>query len=320
MNLSTFNSQKVLVTGGMGFLGRHVVEQLRQRTTADVFVARRSEYDLTREENVERLFQDSKPGIVIHLAGLVGGILSNKERPAEYFYQNLTMGTFLLHHAWKSGATKFVTAGAGCGYPQNAEIPLREETFWDGRPQIDSQAYSLSKRLISIQSWAYQQQHGFVSVIGIPGNLYGPWDNFNLYQGHVIPALVRKFVEATNNNVPCVEVWGTGEPTRDFSYVGDVALGLLAAADHYKQSEIVNISSGVETSVREVCEHLRTITGYPGDIRWDTTKPEGQKRRQFDISKAKRDFGFKPEVGIFEGLKRTVQWYRENSGNPSARI
>lgn len=317
--MNFWENKKVLVTGGTGFLGHHVVEALKNKSCKDIFISESKKYDLTKEKNVIRLFNDYHPDIVIHLAGLVGGILPNKERPAEYFYQNLTMGTFMFHYSWKNIVEKFVAAGAGCGYPENAPMPLKESSFWAGYPQDESAPYSLAKRLLSIQSMAYYRQYNFVSTICIPGNLYGPWDKFNLSDAHVIPALVRKFVEARNNNSEYVEVWGSGKPTRDFIYAGDVAQGILKAAETYDRSELVNISSGTETSIKKVCDYLKEITGFNGKIKWIRSRPDGQLRRCFDISKAQRELNFKADIDIYSGLKKTVEWYEKNSNNPRIR-
>ena len=306
-----WTDKRVIVTGGAGFIGTHVVEALRAEG-CEPFVVRSRDYDLTREDGVTRLYSDTRPQVVFHLAGLVGGILANQQRPADFFYENLTMGTFLLHHAWKSGVGKFVAAGAGCGYPQAAPMPLKESSFWAGLPQPESAPYSLAKRLLHIQSQAYFRQHSFPSVICVPGNVYGPHDNFDLNASHVVPALVRKFVEAVDEQRAEVEVWGSGRPSRDFVYAGDVARGLLMAAQRYDRSELVNISSGVETPVREVVEALVEVTGYRGRVAWDESKPEGQARRWFDVSKAREELGFQAATGLREGLEQTVRWYREN--------
>jgi GDP-L-fucose synthase len=309
--MSYWSDRRVVVTGGAGFIGSHVVEALRAQG-CEPFVVRSREYDLTRENAVGRLYEDARPQVVFHLAGLVGGIGANKERPAEFFYQNLTMGTSLLHLGMRYGAEKFVAAGAGCGYPQDAPMPLKESSFWDGLPQPESAPYSLAKRLLHIQSQAYFRQYGFNSVVAIPGNVYGPSDNFDLQASHVVPALVRKFADAVEAGHSRVVVWGSGRPTRDFVYAGDVARGMLLAGAHYDGAELVNISSGVETSVREVAETLAEVTGFKGRIVWDDGQPEGQPRRVFDVTKSQRDLGFRAEVGLREGLESTVAWYREN--------
>jgi GDP-L-fucose synthase len=308
--MSFWSDQRVLVTGGTGFIGSHVVRLLGASGARDVIVARSKDYDLTHEAEADRLLGETRPTVVLHLAGLVGGILANKERPADFFYQNLMMGTLMLHASWKHGVSRFVAAGAGCGYPEHAPMPLRESSFWDGLPQRESAPYSLAKRLLQIQSQAYFEQHGFVSVIGIPGNVYGPNDNFDLYQSHVIPALVRKFVEAVEEGKPEVVVWGSGRPSRDFVYVEDVARGLLRAAEVFDRSELVNLSDGRETTIREVVETLAELTGFGGTVRWDASRPDGQLRRLFDMTKAKQAMGFETRVGLREGLKLTVDWFR----------
>jgi len=310
--VSFWREKRVVVTGGTGFIGSHVVEALQKERCGDILVARHKEYDLSKEEAVAQLLEQTRPDIVIHLAGLVGGIGANKARPADFFYQNLTMGTFMLHHSWRLGVQKFVAAGAGCGFPEHAPMPLKEESFWAGLPQEESAPYSLAKRLLHIQAIAYFKQYGFPAVIVIPGNVYGPHDNFDLEASHVVPALVRKFTEAANWGAEEVTVWGTGRPTRDFVYAGDVARGIVLAAERYTTTELVNISSGVETSIRELTEMIARATGFRGRVVWDTSRPDGQLRRCFDIGKAKADLGFEPHVPLEEGLRRTVAWFQEN--------
>jgi GDP-L-fucose synthase len=307
-----WSTKRVLVTGGTGFLGSHVVEQLRARGSASLFLVRHRDYDLSREPEVERLFQEHPADIVIHLAGLVGGILPNRERPAVYFYQNLTMGTFMLHHAWKARARHFLAAGAGCGYPESAPNPLKESDLWSGFPQKESAPYSLAKRLMTIQAEAYSRQHGFTSTILIPGNIYGPFDNFHLLDAHVVPALVRKFVEAADQGRPEVVVWGTGKAARDFIYAGDVAKGILLAAEKGIGTELINLSPGIETPVRDVVDILKDASGFKGKIVWDTTKPDGQLHRRFDTSKAEQLLGWKAETRLRDGLALTVDWYRKH--------
>ncbi len=306
----SWSDKKVMVTGGAGFLGSHVVEKLNVAGCKDIFIVRSRDYDLTKEENVVRLFSDYHPDVVFHLAGFVGGILVNQERPAEFFYQNLMMGTLVLHYAWKSGIKKVIAAGAGCGYPEFAPIPLKEETFWDGFPQKPSFPYSIAKRLLHIQSMAYRKQYGFNSVVCIPGNIYGPYDNFDYRNSHVVPALVRKFVEAADDGKERVTVWGSGKPTRDFVYAGDVAQRMLQAPEVYNERDIVNLSSGTETSILKLVETVKEAAGFRGEIVWDTTKPDGQLRRCFDISKAREELGFAPSTSLQEGVKKTVDWYR----------
>lgn len=302
--------KNVMVTGGGGFLGTHVVEKLGQAGCKKTFIVRSSEYDLTKEDQVSRLFHEHPSDLVIHLAGLVGGIGANKAYPADFFYENLMMGVLTLHYAWKSGAQKLVCAGAGCGYPEHAPIPLKEESLWDGLPQYESAPYSLAKRMLHVQSIAYSRQYGFPAVVTIPGNIYGPYDNFDLENAHVIPALVRRFVEVVDDGLDTIEVWGSGQPTRDFVYAGDVADGILRAAEVYDKSTLVNLSSGNETSIRQVVDALVQITGFQGRITWNQTRPDGQSRRLFDISKARRELGFQPKTSLVEGLRLTTDWYR----------
>lgn len=311
-NSPFWSSKRVLVTGASGFLGRHTVGALARRSCHEVVAIRKSDCDLTNESQVARLFKDVRPNIVIHLAGLVGGIAANRSHPADFFLRNLLMGTFTLHHAYLSGAEKVIAAGAGCGYPEHAPLPLRESSFWDGFPQEDSAPYSLAKRMLHVQSIAYWKQYRFPAVVAIPGNVYGPHDNFDLEMAHVVPALVRKFTDATDSRLREVEIWGTGEATRDFVYAGDVAEGMLRAAEVCQQPGIFNISRGEETSIRRIVSILRDVTGFAGDIRWNTARPEGQARRLFDTSAARDRLGFNAATSIEEGLAATVRWYREN--------
>ncbi len=310
--MSYWTGKRVVVTGGAGFLGSHVVEKLRATDCADIVIVRSRDYDLTKEDRVSRLFAEHPADVVIHLAGYVGGIGANKSFPADFFYQNIMMGVLTMHYAWKTGARKFVAAGAGCGYPEHAPKPLKEEHFWDGFPQAESAPYSLAKRMLHVQSMAYWRQYSFPSVVTIPGNIYGPYDNFDLEQAHVIPALVRKFVEAVDDGHKQVVTWGTGKPTRDFVYGGDVAEGILRAAEVYDRAELVNLSTGTDTSIREVVETLKQITGFSGEIVWDTSRPDGQAERRFDVSKVTRDLNWRPRTSLRTGLQLTVDWYRAN--------
>jgi GDP-L-fucose synthase len=327
-----WSDKRVVVTGGTGFLGSHVLEKLREAGCQHIFAVRSRDYDLSDQAAVARLFADLTDGVhgwpgsrgphgaadvVIHLAGLVGGIGANKARPADFFYQNLMMGTLTIHYAWAFGVGKAVVAGAGCGYPEHAPMPLREESFWEGYPQQESAPYSLAKRMLHAQSLAYWQQHSFPTIVTVPGNIYGPYDNFDLESAHVIPALVRKFVDAADGRGPAgtaasstVSVWGTGSSTRDFVYAGDVADGILRAGEAYNAAELVNLSSGVETRIRDVVQTLVELTGFQGQVVWDTSRPDGQARRVFDVSKARRDLGFEPRTSLRLGLERTVAWYR----------
>jgi GDP-L-fucose synthase len=310
-----WSNKRVLVAGGTGFLGRHVVDKLRETGCQNIFIFHRDEYDLTREEQVVRLFRDHPADVVIHLAGLVGGIAANKTWPAQFFYQNLLMGAQLMHYAWQTGAQKFVCTGSPCGYPQKAPLPLKEESLWDGFPQQESAPYSLAKRMLHVQSMAYWRQHHFPAIVTIPANIYGPFANFDPENGYVIPSLVRKFIDATDQSAKTVEVWGSGAPTRDFVYVGDVAEGILLASETYNNSELVNLASGHETTIREVVETVAEITGFGGEIVWNRSMPDGQARRWFDISKAQKDLGYRCKTNLREGLRLTVEWYRTHQAS-----
>lgn len=310
--MSYWDDKRVLVTGGGGFLGNHVVEKLKESGCEDIYIARSRDYDLTSQVDAARLFDEHPCEIVFHLAGLVGGIGANKAYPADYFYQNLMMGVNTIDQAWKHKAQKVIAAGAGCGYPEHAPIPLKEDDFWNGFPQHESAPYSLAKRMLHVQSMAYWRQYEFPVIVGIPGNIYGPYDNFDLENAHVIPALVRKFVEAVDDDKPDVEVWGTGKSSRDFVYAGDVASGLIKAVEVYNDSQLVNISAGKDTTILDVVETLIKITGFKGEIAWDKDRPEGQIRRLQDMTKADKELGFSAPTGLEEGLKITIDWYREN--------
>ncbi len=305
-----------------------MVEALRDAGCERVFVARQRDHDLTTEEGAQRLFSDLAHGtdnwpaprggeravdVVFHLAGYVGGIGANKAFPADFFYRNLMMGVLSLHHSFHAGAERLVAAGAGCGYPEQAPLPLSETSFWDGFPQQESAPYSLAKRMLHVQSLAYWRQHRFLSVVTIPGNIYGPYDNFDLEAAHVVPALVRKFVEATAPpQKEDVVVWGSGSPTRDFVYARDVADGMLRAAEVYREPALVNLSSGQETSIRELVEAISDAAGFSGRIVWDRSRPDGQARRLFDVTKARTDLGWTAKTSLREGIARTVGWYRAN--------
>lgn len=310
--MSYWKGKRVMVTGGEGFLGSHVIERLHLSDCARVVVVRHGDFDLTREEDVRRLFEEHRVDVLLHLAGLVGGIGANKARPADFFLQNLLMNALTLHHAWQAGVEKVVATGAGCGYPEHAPLPLTEASYWDGFPQMESAPYSLAKRMLHVQSMAYWNQHRFPVIVTIPGNIYGPYDNFDLENAHVIPSLVRKFVMAVDQDQDRLTVWGSGAPTRDFVYAGDVAEGILRAAEVYDRPELINLASGRETSVREVADTLGAISGFRGEVAWDTTRPDGQSRRVFDISRARADMDWEARTSLRAGLARTMQWYREH--------
>jgi GDP-L-fucose synthase len=313
--MSSLKGKQVLVTGGGGFLGSHLVEQLQDMDCAEVFPVRSREYDLVTENDTVRLFEEHPADVVFHLAGYVGGIGANKAYPADFFYRNLMMGAHILHYAWKTGAKKVIAAGAGCGYPEAAPLPIKESDYWNGYPQDDSAPYSLAKRMLHVQSFAYWRQHKFPILVAIPGNIYGPYDNFDLEAAHVIPALVRKFVEAADDGKPFVEVWGRGKATRDFCYAGDVAEGMIRMAEKFDEPVLLNMSRGAESSIREVVDALTEITGFAGEVMWLADKPEGQARRLFDMSKTESLLGYRCRTSLDDGLKQTVDWYRANRAN-----
>ena len=315
--------KKVIVTGGAGFLGNYVVDKLQKRGAEDVIVPRIEQYDLTQIESINRLFDDygiqaregssnKKKVIIIHLAALVGGIEANRKRPADYFYANLMMGTQLMHEAWQHEVDKFVAIGTICAYPKITSLPFKEENLWDGYPEETNAPYGLAKKMLLVQAQAYRQQYDFNALFLLPVNLYGPGDNFDLQTSHVIPALIRKCIEAQERGDDQIVVWGDGSPTREFLYVEDAAAGILLAAENYNDSEPVNLGSGHEISIRDLVTTISRLTGFEGELVWDTSKPNGQPRRVLDTSKADEYFGFRAETDFETGLQNTIDWYREN--------
>jgi GDP-L-fucose synthase len=310
--MSSLKNKRVMVTGGGGFLGSHVVEQLQDYGCSEVFAVRSRDYDLVTEKDTIRLFDERPADVVFHLAGYVGGIGANKAYPGDFFYRNLMMGVHVLHYAYKTGAQKVIAAGAGCGYPEAAPLPIKEADYWNGYPQDDSAPYSLAKRMLHVQSFAYWRQYKFPILVAIPGNIYGPYDNFDLQAAHVVPALVRKFVEAADDGKPFVEVWGTGRATRDFVYAGDVAEGMIRMAERLNEPVLLNMACGHDHSIKEVVDALIDITGFNGDIKWLTDKPEGQDRRVLDMAQTEKALDFRCETSLPDGLRQTVDWYRAN--------
>ena len=307
-----WRGRQVVVTGGSGLLGTHVVNRLQTLDCAGVYVARSRDYDLTRQDAAEQLFRDRPASVVFHLAGYVGGIGANQAAPGDFFYRNLMIGANVLHQAWKGGAAKVVAASTGCGYPEHAPLPIREADYWNGYPQEESAPYSLAKRMLHVQSLAYWRQYRFPIVVALPGNIYGPHDNFDLEAAHVVPALVRKFVEAVDGGLPAVTVWGSGAPQRDFVFAGDVAQGMISAAERCRRPALLNLSAGAGVSIRELVELLREITGFRGAIAWDRSRPAGQARRVFDVSRARAEIGFSATTPLRAGLAQTVEWYRRH--------
>jgi GDP-L-fucose synthase len=307
-----WQDKSVCVTGGAGFLGSFVLEKLAARGAKDVFVPHIEEYDLTQVEDINRVLEDAKPDIIIHLAALAGGIGANRERPAEFFYQNLMMGVPLMHRAWETGVEKFVAIGTICAYPNLTPLPFKEENLWDGYPEVTNAPYGLAKKMLLVQAQAYREQYDFNAVYLLPVNLYGPRDNFNLETSHVIPALIRKCIEAKERGDKEIVVWGTGSPTREFLYAGDAAEAILLAAERYNDSEPVNLGSGMEISIKDLVELIVRLTEFEGKIVWDKSKPDGQPRRALDTQRAYEFFGFRAQMSFEEGLRRTIEWYREN--------
>ena len=312
--MRNLHDKKIVVTGGAGFLGRHVVRLLHERGCREITVPRRSQYDLTREEAVERIYRDARPDVVIHLAAVVGGIGVNSLNPGRFFYENLVMGSMLMEYARQSGVEKFVGIGTICAYPKFAPIPFREENLWDGYPEETNAPYGLAKKMLLVQGQAYRQQYGFNAIHLLPVNLYGPGDNFDPETSHVIPALIRKCVEAVKRGEPQIVCWGDGTPTREFIYVEDCAEAIVLATEKYDEPEPVNIGAGFEISVKELAELIAEITGFRGQMVWDTSRPSGQPKRSLDTSRAWNAFGFRARTPFREGLERTVAWCRDRLG------
>jgi GDP-L-fucose synthase len=310
MSSIELQNKRITVTGGSGFLGRHVVQALERRGVARELIAipRRATDDLRRWEICQRVVDGQD--IVIHIAATVGGIGINREKPGEFFYDNLMMGVQLMEAARQAGVGKFVAIGTICAYPKFTPIPFREEELWNGYPEETNAPYGLAKKMLLVQGQAYRQQYGFNSIYLLPVNLYGPWDNFDPRSSHVIPALIKKCLEAVERGATSIEVWGDGSPTREFLYVEDAAEGIVLATERYEEAEPVNLGSGMEISIRELVEVIARLTSFRGDLVWDTSKPNGQPRRCLDVSRAEQRFGFRATMPFEEGLRRTVEWYR----------
>ncbi len=308
-----WQEKRVCVTGGAGFLGSFVTAKLRERGAAEIFIPTIEKYDLVQPDSIRQMLDDSNPDIIIHLAAQVGGIGANREHPAEFFYNNLMMGVQLMHEAWLRGVQKFVALGTICAYPKFTPVPFKEEDLWNGYPEETNAPYGLAKKMLLVQSQSYRQQYGFNSIFLMPVNLYGPRDNFNPESSHVIPALIKKCIEAVQSGAETIEVWGDGSPTREFLYVEDAAEGILLATEKYNGSEPVNLGSGMEISIKDLVELIAKLTGFDGRLVWDTSKPNGQPRRRLNVERAEQEFGFKAKIDFEEGLRRTIEWYIEQA-------
>ena len=314
MHLSErFPYKRVVVTGGAGFLGRFIVQRLQSFPGIQVFAPRKRDYDLIQGTEIQRLLDDTQPDMIIHLAAVVGGIGANQKNPGKFFYENLMMGTQLIEQSRLAGVRKFVALGTVCAYPKFTPTPFKEDDLWNGYPEETNAPYGLAKKMMLVQSQGYREQYGFNSIFLLPANLYGPGDNFDPESSHVIPALIRKCIEARDNQVPFIEAWGTGNASREFLYVEDCAEGVLRAAASYDESEPVNLGTGNEIKISDLLQMIARLTRFEGEIRWQSDKPDGQPRRRLDVSRARERFGFEAEMALEEGLRRTIDWYETQS-------
>lgn len=307
--------KRVLVTGGAGFLGRPTCAALRTYGPAELFAPRKAEYDLTEQAAARKMLDDLRPDVVVHLAAVVGGIGANRENPGKFFYENAVMGILLMEEARRRGVGKFVTVGTICSYPKFTPVPFREDDLWNGYPEETNAPYGVAKKALLVQGQAYRQQYGFNAVTLLPVNLYGPGDNFDPVSSHVIPALIKKVVEARDAKRPFIDVWGTGSASREFLYVNDAAAGIAAAAAHYDGADPVNLGSGTEITIRGLTELICELCGFDGELRWDATKPDGQPRRCLDVSRARERFGWSATTPFRDGLQETIRWYEESRGS-----
>jgi GDP-L-fucose synthase len=312
--MGSLDGRRVMVTGGGGFLGSAVVERVRRHSVADVFVPRSREYDLRRRPDIERALADGRPDMIIHLAAVVGGIGANRENPGRFFYENAIMGIELLEAARLAGVEKFVTIGTVCAYPKFTPVPFHEDDLWNGYPEETNAPYGLAKKMLLVQGQAYRAQYGMNATFLLPVNLYGPGDNFDPSSSHVIPALIKKCVDAREAGAASIEVWGTGSASREFLYVDDAAEGIVLAADRYDGADPVNLGVGREITIRELVELIVRLTRFPGEVIWDTTKPDGQPRRALDTSRAREAFGFVARTSFEDGLRATIEWYERRLG------
>jgi GDP-L-fucose synthase len=313
--MNFWQEQRVVVTGGGGFLGSCVVARLKARGCANIFAPRSHDYDLRDRSAISRLFRDAQPTMLLHLAAVVGGIGANREHPGKFFYDNAIMGIELIEQARQFQLPKLTVVGTICAYPKFTPIPFKEEDLWSGYPEETNAPYGLAKKAMLVQCQAYRQEYGLNAIYLLPVNLYGPADNFKPESSHVIPALIKKCVDARERNDKFIECWGTGNPTREFLYVEDAAEGILLAAEHYDKPDPINLGSGREISIRDLVNLVARLTGFSGEIRWDSTKPDGQPRRCLDVQKAAREFNFRAATSFEDGLRETIRWYEQNSKN-----
>lgn len=318
--MSWLASKRITVTGGAGFLGTQVVRRLKNIGCHNIFVPRSQDYNLVGSEAVNRLYRDSKPDVVIHLAAVVGGIGANRENPGKFFYDNLMMGIQMMEAGRLSGIDKFVAIGTVCAYPKFSPVPFKEKDLWNGYPEETNAAYGLAKKMLLVQAQAYRQQYGFNAIYLLPVNLYGPGDNFNPESSHVIPALIKKCIDAIEAGGEEIIVWGTGKATREFLYVEDAAEGIVLAAERYNKADPANLGAGIEISIKDLVDLITKLAGFKGRIIWDTSKPDGQPRRCLDTSRAESEFGFKAKVGFEQGLRKTIQWYKQQRIKTKATI
>ncbi len=305
----TFPYKRVTVTGGAGFLGRFVTEMLKAYDDVETFVPRSRDYNLIEKDDINRMLDDSEPDLVIHLAAVVGGIGHNQKNPGKFFYDNLMMGVQLIEQSRLRGVKKFVATGTVCAYPKFTPVPFKEDDIWNGYPEETNAPYGLAKKMMLVQSQAYREQYGFNSIFILPANLYGPGDNFDLETSHVIPALIRKCVDARRSGADFIEVWGSGSASREFLYGEDCAEGIIRAAALYNESDPVNLGNGREVVIKDLVEMIVRLTGFEGEIRWQANKPDGQPRRQIDTTRAAERFGFRAHTSLEQGLRQTIDWY-----------
>lgn len=312
MKVKFWKNKRVIVTGGAGFLGKSVMQELAKRGCENIFVPRSRKYDLRKAAAIKRMLKEVNPDMIIHLAAVVGGIGANRENPGKFFYDNLMMGMQLIEESRCFGVNKFVAIGTICAYPKFTKVPFKENDLWKGYPEETNAAYGLAKKMLLVQSQAYRQQYGFNSIYLLPVNLYGPGDNFSQQSSHVIPAIIKKCFDAIKHDKKIISVWGTGKATREFLYVDDAARGIVMAAEKYNKIEPVNLGAGFEISIKDLVGLIVELTGFKGKVVWDKINPDGQPRRCLDTSRAKSEFGFKAKVKLGQGLRNTIKWFREN--------